>query len=366
MNNLEKISIKNFRGFNNLEIDGFKKINVFLGKNNSGKSTILESLFLLIGMSNPILPDNINRMRGLNIKNAEEFKYLYHKLKFSNVPEFHANFKDTTERSLLLNPIHKKGTASESTGKAISTDEISTIDASTASPKVSGLELEFSLKKRHSQKKTLKSSIVFNQLNQSEFIPIQNSKYKEELHAVLITGDSKESNALSRYSEIVKRKKEDIILEAIQNIDPNIEDIHPLPDGLYFSYKGIEELIPTNISGDGVRRYFSIVTTIAEKPDSIILIDEIENGLHYSAHKLLWESIINIANSFSVQLFITSHNIETLKFLKEVLESDKYESFQDDVGVYTVSHTKKAGIKTYRYSFEGFKDAIESNIEIRQ
>lgn len=363
MNKLESIEIKNFRGFDNIKIQGFSPINVFIGKNNSGKSSILEGLFLLIGMSNPILPENVNRMRGLNIRDAEEFRYLFHKLKFDNIPEFKGTFSDETERSLSLYPKFKKGSASEAQAQKIPGEELSTIDASTASPKVTGLELEFALKKRHSQRKTLKSSILFNP---PEFIPVQNANYKEELHAVYLTGDSKELNALARFSEIVKRKKGYLIVEALQKIDERIESIHPLPDGLYFSYEGIEELIPSNISGDGVRRYLSIVTTIAEKPDSIILVDEIENGLHYSAHKKLWESIISISKSFNIQLFVTTHNIETLECLKELLEEEENKQYQEDLSVFTVSHTKKAGIKTYKYTFEGFKDAIESETEIRK
>ena len=363
MNYLDKLKVTNFRGFDNIEIDRFNKINLFIGKNSSGKSSILESIFLLIGMSNPVLPDNVNRLRGLNIRNAEEFRYLFHKLKFTNIPEFTGIFTDETERNLHLNPIYKKSASKETQGKAIPSDELTTFDASTAAPAVTGLELEFSIKKRHEQKKTLKSSMIFNH---PEFIPVQNVKYKEEMHAVFIAGDSKEGNALSRFSEIVKRKKDNIILEALRKIDSNIESIHPLPEGLFFSYKGIEELIPSNIAGDGVRRYLNVVTTIAEKPNSIVLIDEIENGLHYSAHKLLWESIINISQSFNIQLFITTHSIETLKCLKELLEQEEFKNFQDYLGVYTISQTSKAGIKTYKYSFEGFKDAIESETEIRQ
>ncbi len=360
MNLLRNIKIRNFRGFDQLEIKGFNQINLLIGKNNSGKSSLLEAIFLLIGMSNPILPDNVNRLRGLNIRTADEFKYLFHKLRISNRPEFECGFSDASTRHLNLNPIFKKN-SSDSSNQKIGGDEMA-IDASTASPSMTGLELEFALKQRHSQKKTYKSSLI---LNLPEIIQNQNNNYKEELHAVFITGGSNEANALTRYSDIVKRKKGDVVLTALQKIDPNIESIQPLPDGLFFSYKNIDELIPSNIAGDGVRKYLNIVTTIAEKKNSIILIDEIENGLHYSAHKSLWESIINISNEFNVQLFITSHNIETLRCLKELLETSDYSEVRDKVNVFTLMHTKKSGIKTYKYSYEGFKDAIDTETEIR-
>jgi len=233
MNLLNSIKIRNFRGFDNLQIDGFSEINLLIGKNNSGKSSLLEAFFLLIGMSNPMLPENINRLRGLNIKNADEFKYLFYKLDFNNKPEFECSFSDTTVRKLTLNPIFTKTAITEGLNTKTTTDEIS-IDASTASPKVTGLELEFYLKQRHDSKKNYKSSIVFNP---PEIIQNQNKKYNEELHAVYIAGNSKDITALARYSEIVKRKKGDIILKALRKIDSNIESIHALPDGIFFSYK---------------------------------------------------------------------------------------------------------------------------------
>ena len=358
MNLLQDILIKNFRGFDQLEIKGFNNINLLVGKNNSGKSSVLEAIFLLIGMSNPILPDNINRLRGMNIRTADEFKFLFHKLKISNKPHFECKFSDNTIRNLILNPIFKKGT--KESNQQINDDL--TIDVSTSTPNITGLELDFSLKQYHNQKKNYKSSIVFNM---PEITQNSDNKYKEDLHAVFISGNSNEANALARYSDIVKRKKGEVVLSALQKIDKNIESIHPLPDGLFFGYKDIDELIPSNIAGDGVRKYLNIVTTIAEKKNSIVLIDEIENGLHYSAHKSLWESIINISNEFNVQLFITSHSFESLKCLKELLETPDYVSNQDKLNLFTISHTKKSGIKTYKYSYDGFKDAIETETEIR-
>ncbi len=360
MNLLQNIEIKNFRGFDSFKTENFSQINLLIGKNNSGKSSLLEAIFMLIGMSNPILPDNVNRLRGLNIKTADEFKFLFHKLKLDNIPNFECSFTDSSIRSLKLLPLFKMNKKDSSIQKLNSEGIV--IEDSTAFPKMTGLELDFSFTKKQKSKKSFKSTLI---VNSSEIIPNSDNNYKEDLHAVYITGINNESKILTRYSEIVKRKKGDIVLTALKKIDPNIESINPLPDGLFFSYKDIDELVPSNIAGDGVRKYLNIVTTIAERQNSIVLIDEIENGLHYSAHKSLWESIINISNEFNVQLFITSHNLETLKCLKELLETSEYKSQQDKLSLFTLTHTKKSGIKTYKYSFKGFKDAIETGTEIR-
>src|SRR5947207_13061494 len=59
-----RVSIKNFRGIESLEADGLRRINLIMGRNNSGKTTFLEALFLLGGAPNPQLPTMLGQMRG--------------------------------------------------------------------------------------------------------------------------------------------------------------------------------------------------------------------------------------------------------------------------------------------------------------
>lgn len=63
-----KIEIERFRGIKHASIENFKQINLFFGKNNCGKSSLLESLFLASGLSNPLLPIHVNFMRGYSLR----------------------------------------------------------------------------------------------------------------------------------------------------------------------------------------------------------------------------------------------------------------------------------------------------------
>jgi AAA15 family ATPase/GTPase len=164
---------------------------------------------------------------------------------------------------------------------------------------------------------------------------------------------------------MIKRKEERSILETLQKFDGTIQDLTALPDGIFFDIKNINELVPSNIMGDGIRRFLNIIIAVYKKKGSFVCIDEIENGLHYSAYKLLWKSLLSFSHLNDVQLFITSHNIETLACLTSVLEDEEFASMREYAKVFTVSRTVKSGHKAYRYSFEGFKDAIDHETEIR-
>ena len=74
------------------------------------------------------------------------------------------------------------------------------------------------------------------------------------------------------------------------------------------------------MQGDGLRRYLNIVAASANPMNNILLIDEIENGLHYSAYKKLWEAIFALATTTNKQVFVTTHSKETLSHLNEMLE----------------------------------------------
>ena len=152
MSYLTDFKITNFRGFDNLQIEGLSKINLIVGKNNSGKTSVLEGLFLLIGMSNPILPENVNRIRGITLNTPQHLKYLFHNVKLDNKPTFHGQFDDTSERWLELSPRYLRRIDKDpSTNKDLGTD-LANLSATTLMPDMNGLDLTYSLKKRHEQK----------------------------------------------------------------------------------------------------------------------------------------------------------------------------------------------------------------------
>ena len=76
----EKVIIERFRGIRYASIEDFKQINLFFGKNNCGKSSLLESLFLASGLSNPLLPVHINIMRGYNKAQLNDLKFEFYNL----------------------------------------------------------------------------------------------------------------------------------------------------------------------------------------------------------------------------------------------------------------------------------------------
>lgn len=69
--------------------------------------------------------------------------------------------------------------------------------------------------------------------------------------------------------------------------------------------------------GDGVNRLLSIILAIATTKNGIVLIDEIDSGIHYSAMTNVWEGITMAAREFNCQVIATTHSYECLQAATE-------------------------------------------------
>jgi AAA15 family ATPase/GTPase len=358
--NLKQLTIKNFRCFDKLEIECLSKINLFVGKNNSGKSSILESLFLLFGMSNPKLANIINILRGVGNVTPNHLSYLFHNLKLRNKPSFYCKFDNDAERWLDIEPYM------QNEKNIVNVD--SSLTSNLYSEEIGGVNFNFSIHEAGKIKSQYKSSLIYK----SGLWEIKNvQQYEERTKASFISSTNipNDKNTLEAYSNIIKRNDKVDILGLLKIFDPNIENIQILHDGIYFKIKDIDVLTPINIMGEGIRRFLAIITAVALFPHSFVCIDEIENGLNYLSYKLLLKSLLLFSNQYDVQLFITTHNIEVLSCLKSLLEKGNNDiniiDMQKHTKVFTIGKTLKAGYQAYGYSFEAFKDAINNETEIR-
>lgn len=344
----KEIEIHNFRGFDYLKIDGLSKVNVFVGANNVGKTSILESVFMLSGMYNPIMPARINYWRSSTHNTLDATRYLFHNIDFSNKPMLQAQ-TILGERKMSLSP------------SLFVDNESATSGAGHAA--IKSLNIDFYTKKENDEEEHHYHVMLYT--DNSGLLQQQvDSSYHEQMSCLFIPSEKNDINALNNFVTLVKRGKRQTVVEALQAFDPNIEAIEALPDGLYLQMKNLKELLPMSMAGDGVRRVLNIISSIATENYNVVMIDEIDTGLHYSAHRAMWNAILTFIEKHDVQLFATTHNIECLQGLKNVTES--ISTYQPLCTVYNVANTKKNGYQAYRYSYPELKEAINNEIEIRR
>lgn len=80
---------------------------------------------------------------------------------------------------------------------------------------------------------------------------------------------------------------------------------------LYVKIEGIDEPLPLKSMGDGITRLFHIIVALVNARNGILLIDEFENGLHWSVQPKVWDIVFQLSEKLNVQVFATTHSHES-------------------------------------------------------
>ena len=349
MDGIKNIEISNFRGIDHLTVEDFARVNIFVGQNNCGKSTLLEALLLTTGMHNPYLPQNINAFRSRQIfRGVDSLKYLFYNMDFFHAPHFFATLFDGDVRELRLSLGHKQ------TGGM---DKGATMLSSEASNFLNAIVLDFVVNGSEYQ-----SSIVMDSTGavSEQHLP---EGYFEKINTVLLSPDISTVNLINDLGEITKLQQKNEVITLLKKFDDRINALETINGNVFLGLDGMAELIPLAMAGDGMKRYLNIIAAAANHKTNIILIDEIDNGLHYSAYKKLWEAIFALAVSTNKQIFVTTHSKETLQKLNEMLE--EHTDYRSEMALYTLEQTKLKGHQAYRLPYDGLAEACKNNVEIR-
>ena len=335
---INSIEIKKFRGIENFKIEKFSKINILLGENNIGKTSILEAIFLLTGMSNPTLPNLINAIRTEGETSMKELGWLFYN-KDINSPII---ISDRGSRSVQITPI-----LGLENGSGL------TPTYSVSGLKINGLKLLFNHKGKE-------GNVSFHKKDSE--ITINRSDYNEKIIACSLPANALKANLFSNIKAIIRKNKKAHLVDIIKLFDNKTLNVEIINDEVYVQLSNINDLIPISFIGDGLQHFIGICSAVLNPENKVVLVDEIDNGLHYTVLKQLWKSLIKLSIENSTQLFITTHNEESLKSLAAVLEEEEEDI---DLSVFSIQMTKNAGLKASQYTAQALQGAIGKEIEIR-
>ena len=137
--------------------------------------------------------------------------------------------------------------------------------------------------------------------------------------------------AASLFEEIVLRPEEDMVLDALRIIEPSIERIAPARiatdcsgsassrrSSIFVRLKGVKDRIPIVSMGDGIGRLLGLALNVAHTENGILLIDEIDTGLHHTVMKEMWKFLYAVARTYNVQVFATTHSRDCYESLATV------------------------------------------------
>ena len=357
----EQLKIENFRGIKSLEIDDLVRVNLFVGRNNCGKTSVLEAASLLTGMSDPTLLVGIENFRGLNPSESSHLRHFFYRQKCTEGFRLFGK-KRTESRELNVSPIYENFNVGQvgSAPSHSSTRARDMIEAyilrSKAEQSLNGLKFIFT----HSAEKSrqYEATMRLVESRDSPFSFQSDEEYKENTPFWFLGRQQYNPNLVDR---MLNEKLKDVILNWLQSIEPKVQDIRTGLDETVMVDIGMDNFLPINHLGDGIVRILNILSYIYGDRNGILMIDEIENDLHVSSIKYMWEMVLESSKQNNTQIFMTTHSSDVIKGLSLALQ-DK----SDSVASFWLSKFDDDRIKAYRYSPDRLEKALDADIDIRQ
>lgn len=344
------IEINRLRGIKHSKIEGLKQINLFFGKNNCGKSSLLDAIFLISGISNPKLPLNVNIIRNYRRLEPSDMKLDFYSLDMSNPIVIKAENDETRELQISV--------VESSSSKVNLLGEDNNV-ASTDLDNKYGLVLKYKVDEHAYESSIILSHSSNNSLEQRIKMP---AHYKEKLTCRYLNPKFDFTTSIDGLVDVIKNKDEAFIVNALRLIEPKIKDF-VLSQNEVFVDIGLDKRIPINMMGDGARKILSILTSIYECKNGIVLIDELSNGFHYSVMKGVWRAIVSVAKKNNVQIFATTHDLDSIKGLRDAAKSG--EEYDDSIVCFKLQRTADYELKSYTYSLDSVDYSLTQEIEIR-
>lgn len=346
------LKIRNFRGLEDLSMEDTHRINLIAGRNNVGKTTLLESIYLLSGWGNPGLVPNVNLFRGLApaMGPAEAlrnfwWKPLFSTLDIGKIVEMSGDFEGLGKLTLQIS-------LSQANTTEVRLDRPEMIPMTGTAGRHT-LEFQFTDPSGRSLKGNIRATDQGLQVEQPNVAP--------KFLAIFLSSraGSFQEDAI-RLGQLRVEKQGGFVVEALQKIEPSLRSVEASTAGgspMIWGDVGLEELVPLPVMGEGMTRIARLVLAIATAAGGVVLVDEIENGLHHSVLPKVWTTVAHAATRFNTQLFATTHSFECLEAAHSSLSASDFllqrlESMND-------------GIRCCTYSQSEVDAAIKHGLEVR-
>ena len=357
---VNKIRVENFKNFKTLQIENFGRFNIIIGPNDSGKTNLLEAIFLGVSFE-PNEPRKLLKVfRGFPIEERTSlWNLLPYQLNWEYQPEIEIEFFNKQKLRLVIFK-----------NLADAKEYLQEIDINQLIWKENSLL--FIWKLIGSEKileKVLEIVVDFEGLKNSFPFPIKEplsfislgKKLPIKIPVELLTSCSMFSiESLNHiYGLLVSQNLKEKLIEALRAMEEDIEDVDIITMGDVQSV-GIKisgKYYPITTFGEGFKKIFVLIGFMVKNRNGVLLIDEIENGVYYEIQPSLWKKIVDFAYRFNVQVFITTHSYEFLKNAFKILEGKALE----DTRLIKLFEEKQP------FVLDGIsaKPLIEQNIEVR-
>lgn len=293
MNYLTYLNIHHFKSIGELEISDLSNINIIVGTNNSGKTSLLEAISIL-GNEDSVksILNNVSRRSSTYPSNLESFLEIF--------PREQDIDKSVKIKSTI------KGLTRELT---INGNIVSDIEIKDEQDKAFLGNINVKLEDK---------TIIDKNISIEENKDIRYLNDYDIINIVYVTPyDYYRGGLVENSFENVKEVDKANIIKLLNIFDPDILDFKIVKNmssnkkNIYIEHK-IYGLTSLFSFGDSIKKIFTLGVAIVNAKDGILLVDEIESAIHKNHINRLFYNIINVCKEYKVQLICTTHSLEVI------------------------------------------------------
>jgi len=332
---LDSLLVRGFRAFEDLQVEKLGRVNLITGKNNAGKTCLLEALQVYARRGEP------NVLQSLLVRRDET--YVSGSAKVSENTRLledvrhvfygRAGAKENDQQLVIGSLKHEENQVVVSIEMqeyppkkeiVVFSDEGDLIDIVDKNARFARSQKRvFALSFRGQSHSWPFAPESFFQRNIARMMG-------EELNHTFIWSRGLDARVTAIYwDEIALSENEDDVIEALRIVSPNLSRVNLVsaregnPDRVAMvRLSSRPEPIPMRSLGEGLNRLFGLSLALVSSGGGLLLVDEIETGLHYSVQAAMWRLVFQTARRLNVQVFATTHSYDCIRAFEEAASED--------------------------------------------
>ena len=380
---LKTIKIENFRGFQSFELQQLGRVNLLVGTNNSGKTSILEAVQLLCSRTNlePLietmnsrseyfLGDDRRRDRELDIRHLFYEHEIEQGSQFS-ISGVNDNILEQFIVSIGIRPIRSRYDSGVD-----SDEQLNLFNEEPFSSDIDELKvLDFTIKWTHGKEEekwerplSLNGGLAEDYIRRLRLIGPQKKLARK---TQFVTSSSLTTEKMIElFDQVVLTPEEKLVQEALQVIEPRIERIASVSSekyrrsdsrgGFVVRLSKSKQRVPIGSMGDGIWRMLGLALATVSAEGGVLLVDEIDTGLHFTTMSDMWKLIWETSKRLNVQVFATTHSRDCWTSLASIASQEDVAG--DGITIQRIQRGKDTGIV---FTEREIVIAAERGIEVR-
>ncbi|MBI4288789.1 MAG: ATP-binding protein [Chloroflexi bacterium] len=373
---LTSFVVERYRGLEDVKVPTLGQFNLFTGMNGVGKTSLGEALWLFHGRDNPPLLWNPHVQRTERVGSNPLLKLggspISIKAKEAGVwSRLTINYEEQVSPLMPQRLVPPASTSAGEERFRSAEKEPGVREALQVSTPLGRLVIEY---EEDGQSRKEVQDVVLHPLAGQVLLPGVRKRTARP-SAIILVGSipwSPVGDTVERMSRVIQAGHKDKLVDFLRLVHPSVKNIEIITEQAAFSIVadiGLGQLVPIEALGGGAVRSLILFVSVYTAQNGLLVVDEIENGIHHQVLPVLWSQVFQLCRQFDVQLFATTHSLECVRAAVQASQAKSKGGIGEskegyDLWIHKLYKARDL-VRVESYSREKLRSALELDLELR-